>query len=528
VNSNSPAESTTQPRQTKGGTLAPTLSPAAAAPSTPEPEEDFASMLAEAPQLMQRRFERGEQVEGAIVSIGNESAFVDLGVKAEASIAVAELLDQNGELGVKVGERISARVINFENGCYRLGRSVTGAGNEAIEEAFEAGLSVSGQVLALNKGGFEVQVMGKRAFCPISQIELGFTENPGEHVGKSYTFRITEFSKGGRRFVVSRAALQREEKAEKAAALRERIQPGTVLEGTVRSIQDFGAFVDLGGLDGLVHVSEISHSRVQHPSELLSMGQRVKVQILSIEQGEKGERLSLSIKRTQEDPWDAPERVVEPGQRIQGKVQRLAPFGAFVELAPGLEGLIHVSEMAWDKHVKHPEEILKVGESVDVVVLSVDAEHRRIGLSLKALRDDPWLAASHRFPVGQELTGRVEKVADFGVFVQVGEGIVGLLPNSESATKPGTKLDREFSPGDQIAVRILAVDEERRRLTLTRRDPSETMSMSAEPSDNRRGRRRGPAAEQRHDSGEREHREAGGNFATLGDVFAAQLRRKQK
>jgi len=352
-------------------------------------EEDFAKMLAEfegdAPAKKRPRV--GDQVKGRIVSIGADAVFVALGTKAEGVLEREQVLDADNNLTVKVGDVIEATVVNID---YRAGgiqlRRMGARGVVApaeLEQAHAHGFPVEGVVSGVIKGGVEVQVAGQRGFCPASQMELRFVDDLSQFVGKRFEFRITKLEMGKNRIdmVLSRRALLEEEQSRRAVETRQQLAVGAVMRGTVTTIKPYGAFVDLGGLEGMLHVSELGHTRVASPGEVLHTGQTVEVQVLEIKQGDKGERISLSLKSLEKDPWeDAAERWPE-GTRLRGKVVRLQPFGAFVELAPGVEGLIHVSELSADKRIQHPREAVKLGQEVDVRVLGVDLERRRISLS---------------------------------------------------------------------------------------------------------------------------------------------------
>lgn len=359
-------------------------------------DSDFAAMLAELESRgggNPRGPEVGSTVTGTVISIGDDVLFVDLGGKSEGMLALDQVRDSDGELIVGVGDRIEARVVQTggDSGQVVLRRSL-GRGPEAsaeLSQAFEHQIPVEGLVTATNKGGFEIQVAGTRGFCPISQIDSKFVEEPEAFVGQRLQFRITrlESERGRLNLVLSRRALLAEIAAEQAAELRERLETGAVLSGTISKLMDYGAFVDLGGLEGLLHVSELGHSRVGHPSEVVSVGQRVEVQVLAIEPPQKAgrsEKISLSLKALERDPWSDVEARFPPGQVVFGQVVRLQPFGAFVEVTPGIEGLVHVSELAADRRVSHPREVVEVGQRVEVTVLGVDPEKRRLSLSLSA------------------------------------------------------------------------------------------------------------------------------------------------
>jgi small subunit ribosomal protein S1 len=358
----------------------------------------FAEMLAEydeaAPaQKRSRRPSVGSEVTGRVVAIGSESVFVDVGAKTEAMIDRGELLDESGALLVEMGSSVTARVVEARDGSIvlrkRLGRGADGASE--LAQAKEAGIPVMGTVTGVNKGGVDVDVAGVRAFCAISQLDDRYVEDAATYVGKKMEFRVTKYEAGrggNANVVVSRKALVAEENAARAVETRKHLSVGAVVSGTVTRLADFGAFVDLGGLEGMLHISELGFGRVGHPNEVLSEGQRVEVKILKIEPAKdpkRGERIGLSLKALQDDPWDEAVRSLSMGQKLKGKVARLEQFGAFVTLADGVEGLVHVSEIGAGRRLAHAREALKVGQEVEVVVKEIDTERHRVSLSMKAV-----------------------------------------------------------------------------------------------------------------------------------------------
>lgn len=370
-------------------------------PANDSDREDFGAILArfEAGQAAAPTGARpkiGDKVRGEIVGFGEETAFVDLGGKSEGLVDLEELCDESGKLTAAVGDSIEAVVAATDRDTGSLilrvkpGRS--GAGGEAawaeLRQAFEHKIPVEGRVSGTNKGGFDVEVSGVRAFCPVSQIDLGYVENPAEWVGRRLTFRITRCDQGrGRRpdVVLSRRELLAEEAAARAAEARARLEVGKVVRGTVTSLTGYGAFVDLGGVEGLLHVSEISYSRVSDPAEVLAVGQALDVEVLKIEPPKEPgghDRISLSLRALEPDPWRRAADRFPEGQAVPGRVVRLEPFGAFVEIAPGLDGLVHVSELATDRRVDHPRQVVEVGQEVTVRILAVDADKRRISLAV--------------------------------------------------------------------------------------------------------------------------------------------------
>ena len=332
----------------------------------------------------------GERVRGTLVSIAEDYAFVDLGGKTEGRLEVAALRDAEGELTLAVGDTVEAAVTGTDpdSGTLLLGSQHGHKyhGLEEVRQAYSQGLPVQGQVTGAVKGGLEVQIAGLRAFCPASQADIRFVEDLAEFVGQRLDFRITKLE-GGRRpnLVVSRRVLLEEEQRLRAEATRAQLKEGAVLSGTVTSLKDYGAFVDIGGLEGMIHVSELAFGRVQHPSEVLRVGQPVEVAVLRIEPatgGRQAEKIALSIRALARDPWSDADQRFAVGTRVQGTVSRLQPFGAFVELEPGVDGLVHVSELGAGRRVNHPSEVLKVGDRVEASVLGVDMERRRISLTL--------------------------------------------------------------------------------------------------------------------------------------------------
>jgi small subunit ribosomal protein S1 len=355
-----------------------------------EQDEDFAALLAESERGAPKARKRprvGDQITGKVISLGKDSVFVDVGGKAEGVLERGQVSDPEGKLLVKIGDTVEARVVGDAGGVLTL-RVKLGRGPEAraeLQQAYELGIPVEGLVTEVIKGGISVDVAGVRGFCPASQVDARFVDDLTAFIGQKLTFRITRYEP--RNLVLSRRALLEEENAKKAVETRKRIEPGAVLRGKVTGFKPFGAFVDLGGLEGMLHVSEMGYARVEKPEDMLSLGQEVDVAVLKIEPGDKGERISLSLKALANDPWrDAAATLVE-GARVKGKVTRLQPFGAFVELAPGIEGLVHISELGAGRRINHPKEVVQVGQDIEAVVLSVDPEKHRIGLSMAASGD---------------------------------------------------------------------------------------------------------------------------------------------
>jgi small subunit ribosomal protein S1 len=363
----------------------------------PPKEEDFAALLKEFEGNDARRAARaarvGDSVRGRVVSLGQETAFVELlGSKSEAMIDLQQLRDQDGNLTVKVGDEIEARVVDSmgESGCVILRRTAVARGPEAkaeLQQAAQLGLAVEGTVTGVNKGGVEVLVAGVRGFCPMSQLEMRHVEDASAYVGRKLEFRITryEVDRRGDNLVVSRRALLEAEARAQADKIRSKLVPGAVLPGVVVALKDFGAFIDLGGVQGMLPASELGFSRGLRPADRLSLGQQLEVQILRIEKTDdpkRPERISLSLKSMEQDPWEDVAARFPSGTRIAGKVTRIEVFGAFVELAPGIEGLVHIGELSAGKPVRNARELTKVGATLEVTVLALDRERRRISLGV--------------------------------------------------------------------------------------------------------------------------------------------------
>ncbi len=432
--------------------------------------DDFAAMLGDAPVSV-RSLETGEKVDATVVGIDQHYVFVNLGAKSEGVIERGELVDHDGNLTVDLGDTVEAWVYRIGSDGIQLSTALGRSGNDAsdmIAQAASDHIPVEGKVTGTNKGGYDVEVLGARAFCPFSQIDMNAGE-PEDYVGKTLTFLVTRVDESGRNIVVSRAALQREERDRAAAKTLAELVADDVLDGVVTRIADFGAFVDIGGVDGLVHVSELSWVRVEDPSEFVRVGDRVRVRVLRIDDGDqRGPRISLSMRALQEDPWVATVSALQVGATTAGTVTRLEKFGAFVEIAPAVEGLVHISEISPGRRINHPREVLEVGQKVEVQVLSTDPKKRQIGLSIKALMDDPWAAAAQHLRPGTTVQGSVENVQSFGVFVALEGGVTGLLPMSQLPDEEKDAVHVKFRPGNAVEARVLDVDLARRRLTLTR------------------------------------------------------------
>lgn len=427
--------------------------------------EDFASMFEASLSGKEKRVQRDSKIDGNIISIGEEWIFVDIAEKTEGIIAREELLSKEGVLDVQVGDPITAYVVNKRDGEILLSMKMTAAASEeAARDAYRSGVPVEGLVAGERKGGYTVTIFGKPAFCPYSLMDLQSGGTPSDYIGKRLTFRMVEYGEGGRNIVVSRREILEEERLKKAAALKKTLKPGDVVDGTVRRLVQFGAFVDIGGVEGLIPMSELAWHRVGQAAEVLSQGDHISVRVLDLDWDNN--RISLSRKQTLADPWDRvaeryPEQTSSPGV-----VTRLANFGAFVELEPGVEGLVHISNMGAGRRIAHPREVVSEGDKVQVRVLGVDRDARRMKLELDLLRGGDAEDAVE-LKEGDVVTGIIDAVKDYGVFVTLPGGKSGLLHVSEIGDSRQTDLRNRFPVGASVDVQIRAVDEETKKISLS-------------------------------------------------------------
>lgn len=436
-----------------------------------EEKNSFAELFEAGSETSGQKTYPGDKVSGRVAKISKDTVFVDLGGKSEGIADLQEFLDKNGNLTVKEGDWVEMRVSSTREDIHLTkGIKIQGAGAlEILREAQRDLIPVEGRVSAVVKGGFEVDLSGIRSFCPLSQIDIRFCEKPEDHIGARYPFRIMEIKEKGKNIIVSRRVLLEEEQEKRSKETLERLRVDLGCEGKVTKLADFGAFVDIGGIDGMVHLSEISHVRIKHPSEILKIGQPVKVKVLKIESDKKGRpKISLSMKALEPDSWEKG-LGLEEGQIVHGKVSRLTDFGAFVEVAPGVDGLVHISEISYDR-ISHPNQLLREGDGVDVLVMGIDRETRRISLSIKEatlkkrIREETGLEKIS-LEVGQVLEGVVEDSKPFGLFIrlpQLGPKIKGLLPMEEIRSSEKGDIKKKFPRGREVHVEIVSIDEKGR------------------------------------------------------------------
>jgi len=451
-------------------------------------EENFAEMFEAYSSGEREGLTIGDKVKGKVISIGRESVFLDTGTKVDGVVDRAELLDKNQELTCKVGDILELYVISSNGHEIRLSRGLSGQRDaDLLGEAFRNAVPVDGKVKEECKGGFRVELMGKRAFCPISQIDIKYVEKPAEYVGETFTFQITEYEEDGKNIIVSRRGLLKKEQDEKKKAFLTTLAVGKEIEGRVTKLMPYGAFVELiPGVEGMIHISEISWSRTEKAEEILSAGDSVTVKILDIQEGKGGKdtKLSLSLKQMTGDPWADVSNKYHVGDKIKGKVTRCTKFGVFVEIVPGLEGLVHISQMSYTKRVLRPEDEVEPGEIVDVMINEIDPEKKRISLSIRDVEGDPWSDIQTKYSIGQPVKGTIEKKEKFGYFVMLEPGVTGLLPISVIAKASKPSDIEKLNNGDPIMVVVTNIDPRERKISLS---PTELMEVEdwkqyAEPS----------------------------------------------
>ena len=443
-------------------------------PQPPETDEDEGLDAAEHARLMAlyegsfRNIAEGEVIKGTVLQVSESEVIVDVGYKSEGIISLSEFLDEDGEAAVHPGDTVDVLLERTEDrdGHIVLSREKAEKMKiwDEVEKAYADRKVVLGRVIERIKGGLAVDI-GVRAFLPGSQIDVRPVRNLDSLKGQELRMRVIKVNKKRGNIVLSRKALLEEENAEKKKETLATLEEGKVMAGVVKNLTDYGAFIDLGGIDGLLHVTDMSWGRAQHPSELFKVNDECDVIVLKFDP--TTERVSLGYKQLHADPWISAAERYQVGQRLSGKVVSLTDYGAFVELEPGVEGLIHVSEMSWSKRVKHPSKILNVSDSVESMVLGVDPAARRISLGLKQIESNPWHQLTERYPVGSKLTGKVRNLTEFGAFVEVEDGIDGLIHISDMSWSKRLKHPSEvLKKGDEVETMVLNIDPDNQRLSL--------------------------------------------------------------
>lgn len=429
--------------------------------------DDFGKLLAEHSET--QSIKEGEIVEGTVILVTKDFVMVDIGHKSEGRIPIDEFIGpEGGKPSIAEGDNISVYVDEFENedGLIQLSKDKADKLRiwDEIDRASEAGELVEGIITGRVKGGLTVDI-GVKAFLPGSQVDLRPVRNLDKFIGEKYQFKIIKFNKRRGNIVLSRRALLEKERQELKEKTLERIEEGVVVDGIVKNITDYGCFVDLGGIDGLLHITDMSWGRVNHPSEMFRVGDEVKIKVLKFDP--ETERVSLGLKQITEDPWVDVAAKFSVGQKVTGKVVSLTEYGAFVELQEGVEGLVHISEMSWLKRIKHPSQMVSINDVVEAMVLEVDQENRRMSLGMKQVEENPWETLRKRYPEGAIIRSKVRNITNFGVFVGIEEGIDGLIHVSDLSwsTKPKNPLDI-FKKGQEIEAKVLSIDVENQRFSL--------------------------------------------------------------
>jgi small subunit ribosomal protein S1 len=415
-----------------------------------------------------RSVKEGEVVRGRVLSIDDEHVAIDIGFKSEGIVAAWEFMDEDGTVLVSPGDEVDVLLEEAEGDDGRVVISKEKADRlkiwDDISKAYKADEAVEGMVLSRVKGGLAVDI-GVKAFLPGSQVDLRPVRNLEHIVGQRLQFKIIKFNKRRANIVLSRRALLESERKKMRETTLQTLAPGQIVDGVIKNLTDYGAFIDLGGIDGLLHVTDMSWGRVNHPSEIFHVGDEIKVKVLKFDSD--NERVSLGLKQIQPDPWIDASMRYPIGKRISGRVVSLAEYGAFVELEPGIEGLIHVSEMSWTKRIKHPSKVVNIGDTVEAVVLDVDERDRKISLGMKQIEPNPWSVIEQKYPVGTRVSGAVRNVTNFGVFVGLEEGIDGLVHVSDiSWTEQIKHPSEKFNKGDVVEAVVLKIDKENEKFSL--------------------------------------------------------------
>ncbi|HET6907131.1 MAG TPA: 30S ribosomal protein S1 [Rhodanobacteraceae bacterium] len=429
--------------------------------------ESFAELFEQSQSL--NKLKPGSIVSGIVVDIRSDVVVINAGLKSEGIVPIEQFREEDGTLEINIGDEVKVALDAIEDGFGETKLSREKAKRalvwDELESAFEKSEAITGRISGKVKGGFTVDIKDVRAFLPGSLVDVRPVRDPGYLEGKDLEFKIIKLDRKRNNVVVSRRAVVESEHSEEREQLLERLQEGAIIKGVVKNLTDYGAFVDLGGIDGLLHITDMAWKRVRHPSEVVNVGDELDVRVLKFDR--ERNRVSLGLKQLGDDPWVNIARRYPSGTRLFGKVSNVTDYGCFVELEPGVEGLVHVSEMDWTNKNVNPAKMVQVGDEVEVMVLDVDEERRRISLGIKQTQANPWEAFAATFKKGDKVKGNIKSITDFGIFVGLEGGIDGLVHLSDiSWQTPGEELVRNFKKGDEVEAVVLAVDPERERISL--------------------------------------------------------------
>lgn len=413
--------------------------------------------------------DEGTIVPGTVVKIGKDHVLVDVNFKSEGQIAVSEFLDSEGKITVAVGDKVDVFVSNKDEneGTIHLSRDKAKRMQlfDRLEDSQENNGTVTGRIVRRIKGGYTVDLGGVEAFLPGSHVDLRPVPDMDALVGQDFEFKILKINRRRSNVIVSRRVLLEEQRSEQRGALLETLAEGQVVKGKVKNITEYGVFIDLGGLDGLLHITDMSWKRIRHPKEMVQLGDELDLKVLHFDR--EGQKVSLGLKQLVADPWENIAAKYPQGSRFKGKVTNLADYGAFVELEAGVEGLVHISEMSWTRKLRHPSQMVRAGDEVEVIVLGVDPDKKRISLGMKQIKPNPWDVVAEKYPEGTILEGAIKNITEFGVFIGIEEGIDGLIHVSDiSWTKKIRHPSEVFKIGDIVQAKVLTVDKENEKFTL--------------------------------------------------------------
>jgi small subunit ribosomal protein S1 len=442
------------------------------------PEENFAELFEKYSSGMSEDVQVGDKIKGRIISIGKDTVFMDTGTKIDGAVDITELMDAEGNCPHALGDELELYVTAVTESEIILSRAISGIGGiNQLRDACTQKIPVEGKISSTCKGGFNVEILQKRAFCPISQLDMVRIDAPEDYVGRSYPFLITRFEENGRNIVVSRRELLKQQQDAEQQQVYDKLTIDSEWDGRVTRLMPFGAFLDLGfGVEGMVHISELGWSRVETPQEVVQVGDTLRVKVIGLKEPAEGKdrvKISLSAKQVQGNPWDSLEGKFAVGDIVEGKVTRCAKFGAFVEIAPGIEGLVHISEMSYEKRILNPEEIVKPQDKVSVSIKELDLKKRRISLSIRETQADPWISFKDNFAAGQSITGKLEKKEKFGLFISLAPGVTGLLPQSKINQSTDRAAFEKLKVGDPVTVTIEEIKFAEKKVSLAPGDAAD-------------------------------------------------------